>query len=293
MTEPEFPARDAPDREAPGDREVADELRVLLQLAPPHLSAPEDRMERVLARAARTRRRRRRAALAGGLAVGLTAAVLAAAPALAPAPGGSSLHPAASGPAGDAVPSGGASPSTPPGSWPDGRTGDGLTIRFTLLDDIAMDVPFGWYGLTALPGSGQSEPLGYLSSQQLAGAADCPRPDNLQSPVCITAGVLADEGVVIALRVIPEQNNAEKLLGQPPVLEAAPTDKDCVLRGGTQQLRGFQALLVSGRAELVQLTACLRLPSSETLTTLKRTVTSIRPAEKAPSASPVPVTRAK
>ncbi|MFF8774417.1 hypothetical protein [Kitasatospora sp. NPDC015120] len=289
MTEPEFPAGGAPDREAPGDREVADELRVLLQLAAPHLSAPEDRMERVLARAARTRRRRRRAALAGGLAVGLTAAVLAAAPALAPGPGGPALRPAASGPAGDAVPSGGASPSTPPGAG----AGDGPTVRFTLLDDIAVDVPFGWYGLTALAGSEQSEPLGYLSSQQLAGAADCPRPDNLQSPVCIVSGLLPDDGVVIALRVIPEQSGAEKLLGRPPVLEAAPTDKDCVLRGGTQQLRGFRAVLVSGRAEMIQLTACLRAPSSGTLLALNRTVTSIRAGEKAPSASPVPVTRTK
>ncbi|MER7701328.1 hypothetical protein ABTX81_00300 [Kitasatospora sp. NPDC097605] len=306
MTEPEFTARDARAREADGDREVAedrevaDELRVLLQLAAPHLAAPEDRMERVLARAARTRRRRRRAALAGGLAIGLTAAALAAAPALAPGPGGgTALHPAASGPVIGAAPPAGGSPSPSPAPVPEGGADDTRTVRFSTLDDLVVDAPGGWFDLTAPPGPGQPDPVGYLASQRISLSAGCPKRDAGPDAVCLTSGTLLDDGALVSLRLIRDQNDLGKYPGEAERLQAMPPEKECSVRGGTQQMRGHRTLLLGGQEEIIQLTGCLRLPSKATLMALETTIASIRPAWAAlnkplPSATPVtPLTGTK
>ncbi|MER5349186.1 hypothetical protein ABT093_02480 [Kitasatospora sp. NPDC002551] len=288
MTGPEDTDWDPGAPEGDEDREVADELRVLLQLAAPHLPAPEDRMERVLARAARTRRRRRRAALAGGLAVGLTAAALAAAPALAPGPGGTALGPAASGPALGAVPPGARPSSVPPSAAPGAGSTGARTVRFTVLDDVAVDVPGGWYDLTVLPGVGQLDPVGYLASQRLAGGTGCPTRDGRQESVCLTAGTLLDDGVLVTLRLIRDPNAVGKYLGEVGTMQNMARDKDCEARGGTLQLFGSRAMLLNGRPEVVQLTACASRPTDETLTALSKLAASLRPAATAPDGSTVP-----
>ncbi|MFF2658282.1 hypothetical protein ACFVUH_13045 [Kitasatospora sp. NPDC058032] len=287
MTDPEFTAADAGERETAEDREVADELRVLLQLAAPQLPSPEDRMQRVLARVLRTRRRRRRAALAGGLAVGLTAAVLAAAPALAPGPPATALGPAASGPPADASPS----------ASPESGAADQRTVRFRGLDDIAVDVPEGWYDLTVLPAPNHQEPVGYLASQQLSDESACPTRVGLQDSVCVSAGGLSNGGVVLALRLVRDPGAVGKYGGE-ELLRPALNDEDCGVMGGTQRVIGFRKLVLGGRPEVVQLTGCLRRPSKETLATLDTMVASVRPAGQAsdgpltPSALAAPTTPA-
>ncbi|MFE6870416.1 hypothetical protein ACFVFS_28170 [Kitasatospora sp. NPDC057692] len=282
MTEPESTAPDARDQETVEDREVANELRVLLQLAAPHLPTPEDRMERVLARVIRTRRRRRRAALAGGLGIGLTAAVLAAAPALAPGPPGTALGPAASGPAVTA------SPSASPSAVPDDGSADTTTVTFPLLDDLAVDVPDSWYSLTAQPGAEQPDPTVYLASQQISGAAGCPIRDGRQDPVCISSGMLLDDGVLITLRLIRDQAAVTKFQGEAEPTATPQATKECSLRGGVEQLTRHRPLVLDGRLELVQLTACMRRPSSETLKAVAWTLTSLRPAGTAPDRAAAP-----
>ncbi|WP_380283130.1 hypothetical protein [Kitasatospora purpeofusca] len=270
---------DARERETAEDREVANELRVLLQLATPHLPPPEDRMERVLARVVRTRRRRRRAALAGGLALGLTAAVLAAAPALAPGPPGTTLGPAASGPAVSTSP--GASPSPSSG----GGEADGRTVRFALLDDVVIDVPEGWYDLTVQPGPGQPEPTGYLASQRLADAAGCPTRDDRQDAACLVTGTLVDDGVFMTLRLIRDPAALEKARSETDTRQNTQSSKECTFMGGARQMTWFRTLVLAGRAEVVQLSACLRRTSEETFLVLDRMLASLRPAGTAPSTS--------
>ncbi|MFF2950085.1 hypothetical protein ACFVVU_01840 [Kitasatospora sp. NPDC057965] len=281
MTDPEFTAAGAGDQETAEDREVADELRVLLQLAAPQLPSPEDRLERVLARVLRTRRRRRRAALAGGLAVGLTVAVLAAAPALAPGPPATALGPAVS------APPSGASPSASPDSG--SGAADQRTVRFGVLDDIAVDVPEGWYDLTVLPAPDHPAPVGYLASQQLSDEPGCPIRAGLQESVCVAAGGLSDDGVVLALRLVRDPGAVGKYEGE-ELLHSASNDKECMAMGGTQQVLGFRRLVLGGRPEVVQLTGCLRRPSKETLTTLDRMAASIRPAGQASDGPLTPAT---
>ncbi|MFB7469783.1 hypothetical protein [Kitasatospora sp. NPDC056184] len=280
MTEPEFTASDARDHESAEDREVANELRVLLQLAAPQLPAPEDRMERVLARVIRTRRRRRRAALAGGLGIGLTAAVLAAAPALAPGPPATVLGPAASGPAATASP--GASPSPLP---EDGAV-DGRTVRFPLLDDLTVDVPEGWYSLTAQPSAEQAVPTAYLASQQISGAAGCPIRDGHQDPVCVSSGMLLDDGILITLRLIRDQAAVGKYRDDADPTTNPQATKECSFRGGVEQLTRHRTVMLGGRPEVVQLTACMRRPSDGTLEALAWTLSSLRPAGTAPVVPP-------
>ncbi len=318
MTERDYSGWDpaaALDRAADEDREVADELRVLLQLAVPHLPAPEDRMERVLARAARTRRHRRRAALAAGLAVGLTAAVLAAAPALAPGPTATVLVPAASGPALGAIPPAGspagpptvfpgvpdgastgtppnaspAAPSVPTGEAPGvGAGGDGTgdngdngsayvrPTRFTPLDGVIIDVPDTWYDLTLLATAGRPETVGYVSSLPLAREPGCPVHDNLQTAVCVASGTLPEDAVFIAIRLVRDDKVVTRTVGQSVLLQDSTIDRGCAAQGGTRQLHAQQVIIPSGQAEVVDLSACLRRPSKATLAALERFAASVR-----------------
>ncbi|MFE7563027.1 hypothetical protein [Kitasatospora sp. NPDC057500] len=269
MTGSEFAARDPRAGEGADedtgltaeDREVADELRVLLQLAAPHLSAPEDRMERVLGRVARTRRRRRRAALAGGLAIGLTSAVLVAAPALAPGPPDTALSPAAPGPASSGPTVGGSAGVK--------------TVRFSGMADLVVDVPADWYDLTKRPAAGSGDPVGYLSSQRIAVPAACPGRTGL--PVCIASGALDVDGVLISIRMVREQDVPGGEPGEAGALASIPPDEECTAWGGTQQNRGYRPYSPNRGNAVVELTACLRGPSAATLTTVEKTFASVRP----------------
>ncbi|SDT82367.1 hypothetical protein SAMN05216371_7152 [Streptomyces sp. TLI_053] len=302
------------DRAVADDHEVADELRVLLQLAPPHLPAPADRMERVLARAALARRRRRRAALAAGLAVGLTAAVLAAAPALAPGPTGTVLGPAASGPASGAMPPAGTSTGTPtnaPTAFPepsvsasadaatggtDGgatgdQTGDGVTpsrpVRFTALDGVIMDVPDAWSDLTVLATPGRPESVGYVASQPMFWEPGCQIRNGERPQVCLAAGGLFDNAAMVSVRVIRDEKAATEAAKRSTLLRPVEPDKACLAEGGTQQLVAQQVVAPSGKAaEIVELSACLRLPAQATLSALYGLASSVRlfgPAADSPT----------
>ncbi|MGY0459692.1 hypothetical protein ACW14Y_05485 [Kitasatospora sp. cg17-2] len=296
------------DRAVADDHEVADELRVLLQLAAPHLSAPADRMERVLARAALARRRRRRTALAAGLAVGLTAAVLAAAPALAPGPTGTVLTPAASGPALGAMPPAGAPAGSPEASasaspdpgWGDPRTaspsgspsvgadggstddptGDAVgpirPTRFTPLDGVIVDVPNTWSDLTLLGTAGRPEPVGYLASQPLSREPGCPIRNGVRPPVCLAAGGLLDNSVIVSLRLVRDEKLAAEAASRPALLQDVEVDKECGVHGGTRQLVAQQVVIPNGQAEVVELSACLRRPTQETMSALYRITSSVR-----------------
>ncbi|MEK2494932.1 hypothetical protein WN990_35865 [Kitasatospora purpeofusca] len=298
------------DRAVADDHEVADELRVLLQLAAPHLSAPADRMDRVLARAALARRRRRRAALAAGLAVGLTAAVLAAAPALAPGPTGTVLGPAASGPALGGMPAAGApsgapagspeastsaspapgdprspSPADSPSVGADGGSTDGPTgdtvgplrpTRFTLLDGVIIDVPEAWSDLTLLGTAERPESVGYLASQSIAREPGCPIRNGVEQPVCLAAGGLLDNSMIVSVRVLRDEKLATEAASRSALLRDTEVAKDCATHGGSRQLVAQQVVIPNGKAEVVELSACLRRPTQETLSTLYRLTASVR-----------------
>ncbi|MFE6748346.1 hypothetical protein ACFVGM_21020 [Kitasatospora purpeofusca] len=307
MTEHDFAAWEreaALDRAVADDHEVADELRVLLQLAPPHLSAPADRMERVLARAALARRRRRRAALAAGLAVGLTAAVLAAAPALAPGPTGTVLSPAASGPALGAMPPAGSpeasasaspgpgsgdqgnpSPSGSPSVGADGGSTEDLTgdptapirpTRFTALDGVVLDVPDAWSDLTLLATAGRPDPVGYIASQPLAREPGCQIRNGVQPPVCLAAGGLLDNSVMVSVRLVRDEKLATETSGRSVMLRDIEVEKDCAVQGGSRQIVAQQVVVPNGQAEVVELSACLRRPSQETISAVYRVASSVR-----------------
>ncbi|MFB8238660.1 hypothetical protein ACFC58_19110 [Kitasatospora purpeofusca] len=311
MTEHDFAAWEreaALDRAVADDHEVADELRVLLQLAAPHLSAPADRMERVLARAALARRRRRRAALAAGLAVGLTAAVLAAAPALAPGPTATVIGPAASGPALGSVPPAGSpagtptgTPSTSPEAAPGGAeagvtggqpgeptatpsgepTDDGVLppprpTRFTALDGVIVDVPDSWSDLTLLATAGRPDSVGYLASQPLAREPGCQIRNGVQPAVCLAAGGLIDNTAIVSVRVVRDEKAATEAAKQSVLLQDIEVTMECLSQGGTRQLVAQQVIIPNGRAEVVELSACLRRPTQATLSTLHRVASSVR-----------------
>ncbi|MFJ8431599.1 hypothetical protein ACIQ9P_09875 [Kitasatospora sp. NPDC094019] len=285
------------------DHEVADELRVLLQLAAPHLPAPADRMDRVLARAALARRRRRRTALAAGLAVGLTAAVLAAAPALAPGPASTGLGPAASGPTLGAIPPAGspaaavpetsaAAPSEPSSTAPTASpssnasaavgdpTGDGSfpvrATRFTVLDGVIVDVPDSWFDLTLAPAAGQSDGAGYVSSQALTREPGCQIREGKQDPVCLAAGGLLDDSVLVSVRVVRGEKAVSEAVGRSVLVRETGVDKECATQGGSRQLTAQQVIVPNGQPEVIDLSVCLRHPTQDTLAAVDRFATSVR-----------------
>ncbi|MFD8787896.1 hypothetical protein [Kitasatospora sp. NPDC059599] len=265
-----------PDGHRPADTEVAQELRFLLHEAAPHLAAPEDRMDRVRARVARTSRRRRAAGLGAGLTGGLLAAVLAAAPAIAPAP----EHGVAAGPAG--APSAVAPASPAPAGEPSGMVvPPGSATRFASLPDLVVEVPYGWHsrdGITGNPRDG----IGFIATEPL-GATPCP-----SKGVCAPLGPLAADGAFLVLQLVDDPSRIEQAPGSPVTLTDEQPPAFCAMDGGTRALVGRRSIVRDGAPALIELEACLRQPSESTLLQVRQVLDSIRttgndrPPAKAP-----------
>ncbi|WP_406208950.1 hypothetical protein OH807_37840 [Kitasatospora sp. NBC_01560] len=299
------PGRPGHDRSGDGpepaeDTEVERELRILLHRDTPHLSAPADRMDRIIARADRTRRRRRTAALAAGLTTGLVAAALAAAPALAPGPANIALRPAtaapplpggtggtggtAGGPAANAPGSGSdAEPGTGPASGTSAGSAPTATpsmpsasgaamypLRFPDLGGLVVDLPAGWSAMSVPSGKPQIG-YGYLANRSV-GASPCSdaRGD------CDPLGHLADGAVLVTMTLIGDRVQVEKLSGSTAPAVDTVIDKPCGVRGGTRQLVGHRSIGLSGPSVLVELTACLNKPAPQTVLQVQSLLDSLR-----------------
>ncbi|MFD7451730.1 hypothetical protein [Kitasatospora sp. NPDC059827] len=234
-----------------------DELRVLLHEAVPPLAAPKDRMERVFARAARTRRRRRNAGLGFGLAGGLVAAALAAAPAIAPSPD----------PAQEAAgrPTATASPLP---------TATGAPLRFPEVDGLLATLPPGWFSepVTGAP----HQAVGYLANRPFNPNGPC---FGLPVPCGASAAQPAPDRVLLTLRLV----NAPDTAGQPDGATTGMTetslDKECSTRNGNRELVGRRSVDLKGPA-LVEVTACALDPSERTLRQVQQVLDSIRTADR-------------
>ncbi|MER7755909.1 hypothetical protein [Kitasatospora sp. NPDC097643] len=278
--------------DGPGPEGLAEEaeLRILLHeavQAVPDLDAPEDRLDRILARAARTRRRRLAAGLGTGLTAGLVAAALAAAPALAPAPEHSplalppttpvptELSPQALAPttpgATGASPS--ASPAAPSPSVAGGATG--TPIRFKAFWDAVVDVPPDWRTRGAATGDLVGD-IGYLTNLPLDGGPACPSSASL----CPSMAPTPVDSAILTLR-FADPRLTEKLSAAPAPLAEAPLAKDCAARGGDRELVGIRTVYQKGKPVLIELSACLRKPSERTLQVAQQVLDSIRSAESA------------
>ncbi|MGW6916093.1 hypothetical protein ACWGB8_20085 [Kitasatospora sp. NPDC054939] len=264
------------DRPWADDGGLEQELRVLLHRAAPELPAPDDRMDRVLARADRTRRRRRTAALTGGLTAGLAAAVLASAPATAPGPPPGALR---------SVPA--AAPSATETAVPPTPT---RSIRFPDLN-LTVAVPVDWYR-TLRAGWDDSRTTLYLASQPLSDKAACSPPlDALcasAAPLAESgAGPLAEDGVLVSVRVDPG-----RIIGDTPaplrpgVMTELPVDKSCALHRGTRFLRGERTDLPVKAP--VRVEACLNDPSPATVAQVQALLDSLLPASEPEVATPSP-----
>ncbi|MEU9047099.1 MULTISPECIES: hypothetical protein [unclassified Kitasatospora] len=261
-----------PDGHGPARDEEEQELRFLLQQAAPHLAAPEDRMDRIRARAAHTRRRRRAVGLGAGLTGGLIAAALAAAPAVAPAP----ERGVVAGPAG--TPSAVTSASSTPSGEPSGAVTPpvappGIAIRFPALPDTVVEVPNGWHarnGITSDPREG----IGFLATQPLDGKSSCPPNGGL----CVPLGPLAAGGADVTLQLVDDQGRIQQTPGGPATLTEGTPDAFCVMNGGTRELVGHRIIVRNGVPALIELTACLREPSDPTLEQVRQVLDSIRTA---------------
>lgn len=234
-----------------------DELRVLLHEAVPALAAPDDRMERVFARAARTRRRRRNAGLGVGLTGGLVAAALAAAPAIAPAPAPEQRA--------AAQPTVTAAPSTPPSA-----TGTGGPIRFPDVDGLTATLPQGWF---ALPVSGAPhQAIGYLANRPFDPKAPC---SGSATPCGTPAAPVAPDRVLLTLRLVNAPDAGGRPNGATIGMADTPVGKDCADRNGDRELVGQRSLDLNGPV-LVELTACAREVSEPTLRQVQQVLESIR-----------------
>ncbi|MFF2745628.1 hypothetical protein ACFVVA_08795 [Kitasatospora sp. NPDC058048] len=242
-----------PDAHGPAGGDEEQELRFLLQRAVPDLDAPEDRMDRVRARAARTRSRRRTATIGAGLTGGLVAAALAAAPAVAPAP----ERGAAAGPV--AAPS--AVATVPPPE---------ATIRFPALPDVSVDVPHGWRtrdGLTDDPRDG----IGFLATHPLDVKSSCP-----EGGLCVPVGPLTADDAFVMLQLVDDQARIQQAAAGPATLTEGRPEAFCTTYGGTRQLVGHRVVVRGGRPALIELTACLREPSDPTLRQVRQVLDSLR-----------------
>ncbi|WP_331741165.1 hypothetical protein [Kitasatospora sp. NBC_00039] len=279
----------------PVDTEVERELRVLLQRAAPDLPAPDDRMDRVRERVARTLRRRRTAALAAGLTTGLVAAALAAAPALAPGPSATVLRPATTAPplpgapaapaptlATDAPgPVAGAVPTSVPGAATSESPAPEVSarpLRFPDLGGVTVDLPAGWSS-TAVPAAEPRASTGYVASEPLDPKPSC----GPQQSSCGPVGRLAGGGALVTITLVGDQDMAEKLAGGRAVVET-DVDKSCGLRGGTRQVVGHRIVDVANAAAVVELTACLNRPSGQTVQQVQHILDSVRTTGDAPTA---------
>ncbi|MGA5821042.1 hypothetical protein ACPC54_24625 [Kitasatospora sp. NPDC094028] len=232
------------------------ELRGLLQRAVPPLATPDDRVQRVLARADRTRARRRRAGLAGGLGSGLLAAVLAAAPALAPAPGPDSA--AGQGPAAR-TPAATVSPPAPEAS----------PIRFPLYG-LVGNLPPDWYARTFA--TNPRDGAAHLANLPFDPNTGCKAADLS----CLPTGPLPIDGVVVTLRLGVPPDSSTGGTASPAVLAAVVPGKECGARGGNRELLGHRQVAANGGLMRIDLTACLRDPSDRTLAQVQQVIDSIR-----------------
>ncbi|MFE4977511.1 hypothetical protein ACFRAR_36060, partial [Kitasatospora sp. NPDC056651] len=244
-----------------------EELRVLLHRAVPVLDAPDDRMDRVLARVERARRRRRAVALAAGLTAGLTAAVLAAAPALAPAPGrGTGLGPAASAqaPVSAAVSASASASATAPAT---------ARVTFPVFPEMAVDVPEGWQSRAA-PAVDPQRRFGYLGTRPLG--SPC------AAASCTPSGPLLVGDAVLVFRLLDDQTLADKVAVTVPELTDSGLDESCAILGATRELVGVRAIVGADRKVVVEMTGCLRQPTDLTLHQVRQVFDSVRPAAASP-----------
>ncbi|MFD7581529.1 hypothetical protein [Kitasatospora sp. NPDC059817] len=275
-----------PDDPRPDGGEGEDELRILLHQAVPELATPEDRMERVRARAIGTQRRRRAAGLGAGLTAGLVAAALAAAPAIAPTPerGVAAGPSVAAGPA-ETVPGGeppaptaGASASATPTMVPTARS----QIHFTSYPNLALDLPSGWYSQGTFSGDPRNG-IGYLANGPIGPVSPC----RTAGIACPSDTLLPVGGALLTLRLVDQPDLVGKFTTSSAVTSDIALDKECLTLGGTRELIGHRAVARTGTLVLIQLTACMRVPSHVTIQQVQQVLDSIRAAE---GSSPSPTT---
>ncbi|MEV7926934.1 hypothetical protein [Kitasatospora sp. NPDC088779] len=258
-----------------------EELRILLHQAVPELATPEDRMERVRARAIGTRRRRRAAGLGAGLTAGLVAAALAAAPAIAPTPEhgvaaglGTAAGPGVTGPA-ETVPGG--VPPTPtigPSATPTMVPTPGSQVRFSSYPNLALDLPSGWYSQSTFNGDPRNG-IGYLATGPISPASPC----RTAGIACPSDTLLPVGGALLTLRLVDQPDLVGKFTTSLAVTSDVTLDKECLTLGGTRELIGHRAVARTGTLVLIQLTACLREPSHVTIQQVQQVLDSIRTSE--------------
>ncbi|MFE2409554.1 hypothetical protein ACFXDE_14545 [Kitasatospora sp. NPDC059408] len=273
MTGTDFTHPDRPDGPGGADTGEEQELRILLQQAAPHLAAPEDRIQRILDRADRTRRRRRAAGLGAGLTGGLLAAVLAAAPAIAPSGPHSGPLGAAGAPA--PAPSTAAPSPSPAPEGPDAVGPLGPAISFRSVPEMVVNVPKGWF----TQDSGGSSPLrsiGTLANQELIPLSSCPA----QQSICFPVGKLYAGGVVLTFRLVDDAGTFYRHVGQSGPGEVTAVGKECASAGGSDQLVGYRTVGTGATSTLVELTACFRGPSLIAAQQVAQVLESIRSAER-------------
>ncbi|MFG2848042.1 hypothetical protein ACGF12_33460 [Kitasatospora sp. NPDC048296] len=237
-----------------------EELRVLLRRAVPALATPEDRMERVLARADRSSRRRRATGLGLGLGGGLLAAVLAAAPAL----DRGAVGPTAERPAGTSSPSYAPTPSVSPT-----RAGD--LVHFPQADGLTVALPPGWYAQV----SGVDDPhdhLGYLANRQFDTKVPCPR----TAVFCPPIGALTSDRALLTVKVVGVGDSAGAADGETTGMVDIALDKDCSGQNGNRELVGHRSVTLQNAGVRLELTACVRAPSDRTLQQVQQVLDSLR-----------------
>ncbi|MET4926902.1 hypothetical protein P3L51_31885 [Streptomyces sp. PSRA5] len=155
------------------------ELRVLLERAVPRLPAPDGRLRRVRARAARGRRRRR---VAGTAAAAVTGLVVV----------GTLLPGFLRGGPGEGAP-----PASPAPTDTATDTSGGRAVRFPDLGDLTLRLPSGWQAL-AVPGdpAGGVPPRGFVVGQRVPTiASTCAR----EPRGCAPFRKLRPGGVLVSL----------------------------------------------------------------------------------------------
>ncbi|MGW2373345.1 hypothetical protein [Kitasatospora sp. NPDC001683] len=235
-----------------------EELRVLLRRAVPALAAPQDRLERVLARADRNRRRRRAAGLGLGLAGGLVAAALAAAPATAPGP--------------ERGPAGQPTASAPTTGTPSGTPAEPVElVHFPGADGLTATRPPGWYFQPV--SSDPRRTIGYLANRQFNAKAPCPA----SVGPCVPIAPLTTDRVLLTLRLIDLPDAAGQTDGETTSMTDIVVDKDCSGYGGNRELVGHRSIVLE-KTMTVELTACAREPSDQTLRQVQQVLDSLRMA---------------
>ncbi|MEU8515557.1 hypothetical protein AB0C76_28870 [Kitasatospora sp. NPDC048722] len=273
MTGTDFLEPDRPDGPGGADTGEEQELRILLQQAAPHLPAPEDRIQRILARAARTRRRRRAAGLGAGLTGGLLAAVLAAAPAIAP----SSPH---AGPLGvAAAPAPAPSTAAPsPSSAPEGPDAVGplgVAISFRTVSEMVVNVPKGW--LTQENDWANPEvSIGTLANQPIADPTACADKETF----CLPVGRLRSGGAVLTFRLVKDPTRVAEYVETSTPAEVTTLTKECAAVGGDAELIGHRTVTSTTSLSVIELDACLREPTTVVTQQVQQVLESIRSFER-------------